>query len=226
MDVRARFGQRQEMNSLAQRLAHVYWIGGSPCSGKSSIVTWLQERTNLTCYSCDDAFWRHAQEIDRDRAPTLYKVTHLTWEALWMRPVETLLQDAIQVYGEEWSLIVNDLLALPADHPTVAEGAALMPDLVQDVLAHANQAIWVVPSEAFQRAVYPKRGDWVNEILSQCSQPEQALRNWMDRDAAFARHVNARARALGLRVLTVDGERAIEENAAVVGEQFGLPGSR
>lgn len=222
MNAQAALHRKQETETLVRQLAHVYWIGGSPCAGKSSIVSRLQEQTELTYYECDLAFGRHAQAVDQDTAPALFKVTHMAWEELWMRPVETLLRDVLQVYHEEWKLIVDDLLALPADRPIVAEGAALMPDLVHGVLSDPRQAIWVIPSEAFQREVYPQRGAWVNEILDQCSQPEQALRNWMDRDVAFARQVTTRARDLGLAVLAVDGERSIDENAAIVAAHFGF----
>ena len=99
-----------------------------------------------------------------------------------------------------------------------------MPDRVHGVLSDPRQSIWVVPGEAFQRAVYPRRGEWVNEILSQCSQPEQALRNWMDRDVAFARLVARQAQCLDLALLTVDGARTIEQNAARVEAHFGLDG--
>ena len=226
MNAQETLQRTQETETLARKLAHVYWIGGSPCSGKSSIVSRLQEQANLVTYSCDEAFGRHAQAAERDTAPTLFKVTHMDWETLWMRPVETLFQDEVQVYREEWRLIVDDLLALPSDRPIVAEGAALMPGLVHGILSDPRQAIWVVPSETFQREIYPKRGDWVDEILSQCSQPEQALRNWMDRDVAFARHVSARSRALALAVLTVDGSRSIDENATIVAAQFAFKDTR
>jgi hypothetical protein len=207
---------------LCRRLAHVCWIGGSPCAGKSSVVSWLAERHAFTSYNCDDAFARHAGQIAAGRQPAFYKVTHMTWDELWMRPVETLLQDEIAVYGEEWPIIVDDLLSLPDDRPVVAEGAALMPALVAPVLARPAQAIWVVPSEDFQRTHYPARGEWVHDIVEQCSDPERALRNWMDRDVAFARLVARHAERLGLALLTVDGSRTVAQNAALVEAHFGL----
>jgi hypothetical protein len=203
-----------------QRLSHVYWIGGSPCSGKSSIVAQLGERYAFTSYNCDDAFARHAQEISAEQQPTFYKVTHMTWEELWMRPVEVLLEDVLQVYGEEWPMIVDDLLSLPADRPMIAEGAALMPELVAPAMARPEQAIWVIPSEGFQRAHYPARGKWVRDIVRQCSNPAQALRNWMDRDVAFARLIARQAERLGLALLTVDGSHTIEQNALLIEQHF------
>ncbi len=49
---------------IGARLQHVYWIGGSPCCGKSSIARILDERHCLHLHTCDDAFLRHARRAD------------------------------------------------------------------------------------------------------------------------------------------------------------------
>ena len=61
---------------------------------------------------------------------------------------------------------------------------------------------------------------WVQDILCQCEKPEQAFRNWMDRDVAFARWVARSATRLGLKLLEVDGKRTIAENARIVAQHF------
>jgi hypothetical protein len=204
------------------RLAHVYWIGGSPCSGKSSIVEHLSAWHSVRSYRADDAFPAHAAQATADAQPQLYRVARMSWDEIWGRPVEVLLQDEIAVYHEEWPMVVEDLLALPDDLPVVAEGAALLPARVQDLLPDPRHAIWIVPTEAFQRGRYARRGAWVDEILAQCTAPEQAFEHWMARDAAYARWVSREARQRGLRVLTVSGARSIEENAAIVDAHFAL----
>jgi len=209
-------------DELRRRLAHVYWIGGSPCSGKSSIVERLSERHAFRSYRADDPFAAHTAQATASAQPYLYRIARMSWDEIWGRPVEVLLQDEIAAYREEWDMIVNDLLALPDDLPAIAEGAALLPERVQDVLSERRHAIWIVPTEAFQRETYARRGKWVGQILAQCTQPEQSFENWMARDAAYARWVSRGAWRLGLRVLTVSGERSIDENAAIVEAHFGL----
>ncbi|MFN8444306.1 MAG: hypothetical protein U0175_26220 [Caldilineaceae bacterium] len=41
-----------------------YWIGGSPCAGKSSVTNLLAAQFGLTTYHVDDHFNRHAQHLD------------------------------------------------------------------------------------------------------------------------------------------------------------------
>jgi hypothetical protein len=215
-------GNQSTGGELRRPLLHVYWIGGSPCSGKSSIVERLSERHAFQSYRVDDAFGAHTARATADAQPHLYRVARINWDEIWGRPVEILLQDEIAVYREEWAMIVDDLLALPDDLPVIAEGAALLPKLVHRVLSERRHAIWIVPTEAFQRQTYAQRGAWVDEILSHCTQPEQAFESWMARDTAYARWVQREARRLGLEARIVDGRRSIDENAAIVEAHFGL----
>jgi hypothetical protein len=210
--------------ALGARLAHVYWIGGSSCSGKSSMVERLSARYAFRPYRADDAFPAHAAQAQAGAEPHLYRVARMNWDEIWGRPVEVLLQDEIAVYREEWPMIVADLLALPDERPVIAEGAALLPARVQELLSDRQHAIWIVPTEAFQRERYARRGAWVGEILAQCITPEQAFEHWMARDAAYAQWVSRQATQLGLRVLEVSGARSIEENAAIVEAHFVLDG--
>ena len=205
-------------------LAHVLWLGGSPCSGKSSIARLLADRYGLRTYSCDEAFGRHREKLTAERQPTLYKWTHTPWADLWMQPAGVLLAEAIAAYREHLDLVVADLRRLPPSEPVLAEGTCLLPDGVQPVLPSPAAGIWLVPTEVFQRGHYPRRGAWVQEIVNQCPDPQQALQNWMDRDVAFAAWVADRVQALDLELLVVDGGRSVAETAEVVARHFGLSG--
>jgi hypothetical protein len=66
-----------------------------------------------------------------------------------------------------------------------------------------------VPTPAFQRAHYARR-DWVPAFLADCSDAAQAWHNWMERDIGFAAIVADGARALGRRLITVDGSQPPE----------------
>ena len=79
----------QDQNKILQReLAHVYWIGGSPCAGKSSIADILAATYGLTLYRTDEAYSRHEKVVTPEQHLIFYKLTHCSSEELWMRPVE------------------------------------------------------------------------------------------------------------------------------------------
>src|SRR5687768_9267393 len=101
------------MTGVLIELAHVYWIGGSPCSGKSSIAEALAATYNMQLYKADDAYFRHTKGVTPERQPIFYKIAHLSADELWMRDVEEQVIEELALYREEFPLIVDDLLALP-----------------------------------------------------------------------------------------------------------------
>jgi hypothetical protein len=200
---------------------HFYWIGGSPCSGKSSIADALCARHNLHYYKCDDHFDRHWQLAAPDEQPVLHALRGMNWEQIWMRPVADQITDEIAAYHEQFPLILADLRALPVDRPILVEGAALLPELVAPLLSAPERGIWIVPTPDFQLHHYRQR-PWIHDILQHCSDPDQAFQNWMSRDVGFAEAVLAQAAERDLRSVVVDGAVSLAEHTTLVEKHFGL----
>lgn len=211
------------MAELTTGRHRIYWLGGSPCAGKSSVADLLAERCGLTVYRCDDAYFRHVQIGNPKEQPTLHAIASMSWDQIWMRPVEVQVAAELAAYREEFPLILEDLRCMSQDRPILVEGAACLPELVAEVAA-VQQALWFVPTPAFQRHHYAQRG-FIQEILAQCRDPQQAWANWMARDERFGREVAAASAARGFTVEWVDGRRSIEELTALAAAHYGL-GSR
>jgi 2-phosphoglycerate kinase len=208
------------MSDSKHKLENVFWLGGSPCAGKSSISEILASRFGVDVYHVDEAFNLHAQQFDPIRQPTLTKWLASSCNQRWMQPVDTLVRNAIGCYQEHFTMILEDVLSRP-ERPLLVEGTALLPKEVASLLTHWSHAIWVIPTTDFQRAHYPKR-DWAQGVVAQCTNPEAAFLNWMERDTRFAKWIEAEASGLHLPVLKVDGNRTIEENAEAVARQLQL----
>ncbi len=202
-------------------LSHVYWIGGASCAGKSTISQALVDRFGMRLYDCDAAFEVHETTASAEHFPVLHRLSRLSWNDLWMRPVDQQVREELALYHEEWPLILDDLGKLPADQPIIAEGSALLPELFDGTGIAPGRAIWVVPTPEFQRETYARR-EWVSGILAECDAPEEAWRNWMARDAGFASHVAEQARARGRTVITVDGSEPVETVLNRIISHFGL----
>ena len=209
------------MSDSERRLEGLFWLGGSPCSGKSSISEIIASRFALDVYHVDEAFESHAQRFDPLRQPALTKWSKSSWNQRWMQPVESLVQDVIACYREHFTLVLEDIFSLTKRKSLLVEGSALLPAQVASVLSRPSRAIWLIPTADFQRAHYSKR-DWVRGVLAQCSEPEVAFYNWMERDIRFARWVEAEANATHLSLLRVDGNLTIEQNAEAVARHFQL----
>ena len=188
-----------------------WWIGGSPCSGKSTVAGIVSAARNLPLYACDDAFERHAATIEPAAGPTLKKVTAMTIEDRLAQPIEVQVGDVFRLYREEFPLILQDLGDAAA--PVLVEGAALLPELLAGRNVPPERAVWIVPTEDFQRRHYRQR-TWAHRLLASAADPERAFLRWMRRDAAFARLIAEQAGKLGYPVITVDGTTSATDIAA------------
>jgi len=202
-------------------LKHVFWLGGSPCAGKSTISGILASRFPLDVYHVDKAFENHVGRLDSELHATLVKWCAASWNERWMQPVESLVQEVIACYREHFTLILDDVLASPKQKPLLVEGTALLPREVARVLPIRNQAVWLVPTDDFQREHYAKR-DWVSGVVGQCDDSQAAFENWMKRDVQFARWIVTEAESLGCKVFVVDGRQTMAETAVEVAAHFGL----
>ena len=141
----------QDHNKILQReLTHVYWMGGSPCAGKSSIADILAATYGLSLYRADEAYFRHEKVVTPEQHPIFYKLTHYSPQELWMRSVEQQVVEEMMLYREEFPLILEELLALPRSQSILAEGAALLPESVLPFLLEPQRAIWIIPTAEFQ----------------------------------------------------------------------------
>lgn len=214
-----------ETNSLAES---VLFLGGSPCSGKSSAASALCQRYGLRYYQCDESFSAHAGAATVEMQPNLHRISLLRDDALWMRPVAELLADEIAVYREEFAMIesdIRDLLVAGQGQMVLVEGAALLPDEVFARCGASVCAAWLVPSPEFQWLHYSRRA-WAKEVVSACSDPDVAFAHWMQRDIEFANWIEGRARSLGYACLRVDGSTSLAENVRWVELQLSLASVR
>ncbi|WP_093622357.1 hypothetical protein [Actinoplanes philippinensis] len=209
-------------SALRDRLAHVYWIGGGSGAGKSTIAARLAQRHGFTLYATDDVMGDHARRSAPEDTPYLQQFMARDMDERWVTGTpRTMLEEFHWYRGEAFGLIVEDLLALPADRGVIAEGFRLLPELVAPLLADPRHAVWLLPTPAFRRAALESRGGlW--QIAGRTSNPERALRNLLERDGMFTERVDATATGSGLPVIRVDPAMSEDDLAAQVVASLGL----
>ena len=166
--------------------------------------------------------WRHLEQADPQSQPTMAAYSKLSWEQMWSQPVDQQVEDVFAYYSEQGPLILADIEAYVGQEPIVMEGAAFLPTLVHAWGVPPGQALFLVPTKAFQVANYSQR-EWVKPILDSCADPEQAFSKWMERDHRFGQGVTQQAQAMGYCTITVDGQLDIDSIYAAVIEHFSLP---
>jgi len=184
------------------------WIGGSPCSGKSTVPHRLAATLERPLYTCDDHWDDHVRRATEAERPVLRKLGALPADVRLRQSLERQVADVVEAYREEFGLILLDLDG-GGSASSVVEGAALMPELLAAVGVPADRAVWLVPTVEFQRDRYARRA-WARELLVDAPDADVLFETWMRRDAAVGRIVTLQAADLGYWVIAVDGRESTE----------------
>lgn len=205
-----------------RRLDHVLWIGGGTDAGKTSVATLIAERYGLRTYHFDRQEMRHFAQADPARHPALYQAhpDRMATEERWLgAPPAAMARETIACWTERFWMAVDDLRAIPSGVGVVAEGPGLFPDCVATQIDDPRQAVFLIPSEGFKRAIALRR--LKPGSRHETSDPVRATRQLIERDLLINRFVAERAAARGLRVIEADGLDDVEACAARVEEWFG-----
>ena len=186
----------------------LYLIGGSPCSGKSTIAAHLAERYQLIPIKLDDLVEGFTQAARRDGAPISTLRENRTTDQIWLREPAAMAEEEWAFYEEIFPYLWQ-YLAENQDRPMILEGAGLLPHLISSLDLDVSY-LCITPSADFQKEQYAKR-EWVPYVLQNSSNPQLAFDNWMNRDILFAQRCRREAERLSYPHLLTNGSRRIEE---------------
>ena len=199
----------------------LYMIGGSPCSGKSTLASLLARKYDLLHIKLDDLVDEMMSQASVDSRPICLLRQDRNPEQIWMRNPEEMADEEWRFY-EEIFPYVKSYLIKNQDRPLLVEGAGLLPHLVKELEWPASSYLCLTPTADFQKKHYKQR-EWVPYVLEGTSNPEQAFENWMQRDILFAQMVRKEAQKLGYPSLMTDGSRSEKETAEKIARLLKLP---
>jgi 2-phosphoglycerate kinase len=208
-------------SDLKDRLRHVRFIGGGTGAGKSTVAKALAALHELQLYNCEQ-FTAFAARTTPPQSPLLHAFMAMDMDQRWVtRSPQEMFDSFHGFHGEQFSLVVDDILTLPWSQPILAEGFTLLPNLVAPLLSRSDQAVWLTPTPDFRRQAFESRGSlW--DIPSRTSNPQRALENLLARDAIFTHHVLRQARDLHLPVINVELGTKLDNLTGRVAEALGL----
>jgi 2-phosphoglycerate kinase len=203
-------------------LRNVRWIGGGSGAGKTTVAAVLAQEHGLRVYDAEQ-FSRHHERLDPAGAPLVRAFAAMDMDERWVtRPPDVMLRTFHGFQGEGFPVVLQDLLALPAGEPVIAEGFNLLPSQIAPLVPGGRRAVWLLPTPEFRRAAFERRGTlWT--IPNRTSDPERSLANLLDRDALFTEEVRRQAAATGVRTIEVDGTLSLEETVDAVADALELP---
>jgi hypothetical protein len=207
---------------LRARLRQVYWIGGGSGAGKSTIARRLAAEHGLRLFGTDEVMPDHARRSTPADSPFLTDFMAMDMDERWVsRSPQTMLETFHWFRGEGFSLIVEDVLRLPAGPAVIVEGFRLLPHLVQPLLAMRAHAVWLLPTPRFRQAAFDHRGS-SQDIAGQTGDPGRAQRNLLERDCLFTERLRTEVKRLELPVIDVDIPMTEDDLAARVTDSFRL----
>ena len=202
------------MNPNSKKLARIFTnsfvLGGSPCSGKSTIASRLSSYYGLQVYKVDDHEQAHLNRIDPARHPTMYAYSTMDWNEIWSRPVPIQVQDELAFYREKSEMILQDLLEFEEGSPLILEGAAFLPELIYPWGIDKKQCVYLIPSKDFQVHHYEQR-PWISQILESCDNPQVAFQNWMERDHQFGLAIIQQLTFYPYHSIIIDGNLSLDQ---------------
>lgn len=202
-------------------MAEIYFIGGSPCSGKSTIAEALSNRYDMHYFKVDDYLEKYMNQGAMLNYELCKKQTEWNVEQIWMREPELQCEEEIKIYEEIFGLVMQDLETIQNSRNIITEGAAYMPHLMKRMRIPNNRYIAITPTNEFQISHYKER-EWVDYVLKDCSDKEKAFDNWMIRDNLFAENVNAKCRKEEYMLIINNGQKTAEKLISEVSRHFEL----
>lgn len=216
-------GHELTAEALQKQLRHVYWIGGGSCAGKSTIARRIVAKYDLELYITDDVMADHARRSTPADCPLLHEFMAMDMDQRWVnRSPKDMLETFHWFRGEGFSMIIEDILRLSKQRAVIVEGFRLLPDLVKPLLAVRSNAVWLIPTPEFRRAVINDRGGPRWGFIAKTSDPARALRNLLERDSMFTEHLSDAAQRLGLNTINVEPTMTEDDLIARVVKEFGL----
>ena len=192
----------------------LYMIGGSPCSGKSTLASLLARKYDLLHIKLDDLVDEMMSQASVDSRPICLLRQDRNPEQIWMRNPEEMADEEWRFY-EEIFPYVKSCLIKDQDKALLVEGAGLLPHLIKSLEEPAVSYLCLTPTADFQKKHYKQR-EWVSYVLEGTSNPEQAFENWMQRDILFAQMVRKEAMELGYPSLIADGSQSEKQTVEEV----------
>lgn len=110
----------------------LYIIGGSPCSGKSTIAEMIAEKYDFNYFKVDDYLEQYMKKAQEDGKPLSARAMQMSPEETWMRSPRLQTEEELEIYREIFTYIW-ELEHFSGEKENHNRRTAFLPELVSAV---------------------------------------------------------------------------------------------
>lgn len=116
----------------------IYFLGGSPGSGKTTFTDAVHKNLGVAVYHTDDIFF--TPDVTKDAQPNMFELRELSDPLdIWGRPPQTCLDFWVKYYEEAFGILMKNLRQEQAgSRPLIAEGVCVLPQFLERINCKSN----------------------------------------------------------------------------------------
>lgn len=135
---------------------NIYFLGGSPGSGKTTFTDILRKNLGVAVYHTDDIFLGSA--VTQNKQPYMFELRELSDPLdIWNRSPQDCLNFWLKYYAEAFGILVEDLRQRQdASQALIAEGVCILPSFLERFHDRPN-ACFLVSCHAFLEEAISKK---------------------------------------------------------------------
>lgn len=116
----------------------VYFLGGSPGSGKTTFTDAVHENLGVAIYHTDTIFL--TADVTKNKQPNMFELREFSDPLdIWSRSPQACLDFWLKYYEEAFRILMEDLRQGHADpRPLIAEGVCILPHFLEEINCRSN----------------------------------------------------------------------------------------
>lgn len=126
----------------------VYFLGGSPGSGKTTFADAIYKNLGIPAYHADDIFL--ASDVNQNKQPHMFGLCELSNPLdIWKRSPQSCMDFWLKYYEEAFGILMENLHQRPEGlHPLLAEGVCILPQFLEKIDCKSN-AFFLISRHTF-----------------------------------------------------------------------------
>lgn len=128
-------------------MINTYYIGGSPCAGKSTIAEILSQKYHLYYFKVDDYLDSYTKLGALKGYPICKKTIEMSAEQIWTREPVLQCGKEFKFYEEIFEYVLADLKQINCKNDVITEGTAYVPELIKQLDIPHNRYISITPTD-------------------------------------------------------------------------------